>query len=336
MRLNKIFILSCLFLFPSLLWAHAKTLSLLTYNVWMVDMPFGLVSQDIEARAAAIPAAVAKTGADIVALQEVWPDREKKKLAAEFKKNGYPYSYFEDLPVSVFLRGLFGNGLLLVSKYPIETSTNRDERLVAYTGFTRRDEYFAHKGALHIVVDISGWGKLNVYDTHLGAESYVPELGQFDQQHEADRQKQAQELFDFVLKTKGENPVALMGDFNSYSKSLKKNKFEGDSLSDYQRLTCSPSSSGCLNLTDSFESLHPEDMKDVTINKAENPYVDSAFLYKNSPPPRTIDYIFISKSPQIKILESSIVMTEHLKISNREKELPLSDHYGVLTRINLD
>ena len=312
-----------------------RLISFLTYNVWMVDAPFSMVSQDIEARAAAIPLEIKKTGADIVALQEVWPDRKKEDMIKIFKENGYPFSFYEDLSPSIFLRGLVGNGLLIVSKFPLESSPHQEERVMGFSDYTRRDEYFARKGALHVRARIDGWGVLNLYNTHLGAESYTPELKQFDKENEVNRQKQALELFGFIKATQDHDPSILMGDFNSHPKALIDGVFSLDDLPDYHRLTCSPVGLNCLDLRDSYRALHLNEDFPATVDPDKNPYVGQAVVYKAKPPPRTIDYIFIANSPSIKLISSEVTLQNSIEIAGRAAKLPLSDHFAVLTRIEL-
>lgn len=313
-----------------------RHLKVLTYNVWMVDMPFELVSRDINARAAAIPVELAKTGADIIGLQEVWPDQKKKSLNEDFKKVGYPYSYYEDLQPSWLLRGLVGNGLMIVSKYPLETLPELRQRVLGFSDYTRPDEYFARKGALHVRVRVPDWGPINLYNTHYGAESYDPELKKFNIKHESARIDQAHELFDFIKKTKDEWPVLLMGDLNSYFKILSDNKFTDQFIADYVRLTCAPVSDDCLELNDSFHTVNSYDKIIPTVDGNRNPYVGSSFAYKtNHPPPRMIDYIFVTKTEKLKPVESKIVLDEKIMIPGRAEALPLSDHFGVLSIFEL-
>lgn len=313
-----------------------RFLKVLTYNVWMVDFPFELVSHDIEARAAAIPAELAKTEADIIALQEVWPDKKKKSLAEDFKKNGYPYSFYEDLPASWLLRGLFGNGLLIVSKYPLENRPELNQRVLGFTDFTRPDEYFARKGVLHVRANIPEWGVINLYDTHYGAESFVAEEKKFNIKHESARINQAHQVFEFIKNTKDDFPVLLMGDLNSYFKILSDGKFTDQYVPDYVRLTCSPVSDDCLELNDSFHTVNTYNVMVPSVDPELNPYVGTSIAYKgNHPPPRMIDYIFVTKSEKIKAVESKVVLKDKILIPGRKEALPLSDHFGVLTTFQL-
>ena len=275
----------------------ARQLKVLTYNVWMVPFVFELISRDIEARSAAIPAELAKTGADIIALQEVWSNEKKKSLSANFKKEGYPYSYYEDVPASWLLRGLFGNGLVVISKFPFETLPELNQRILSFTDFTRPDEYLARKGALHVRVNIPDWGAINIYDTHYGAISYDAEQKKFNSQHESARIDQARELFDFIKKTKEDLPVLLMGDLNSNYSILFDGQYTDQYVADYIWLTCSPSSDDCLDLQDSFHRVNSYDKTVASVDGGRNPYVGSSVTYKGkAPPPRMIDYIFVSKS----------------------------------------
>ena len=280
--------------------SHEQTpeqlLKVLTYNVWMVEMPFNMVSHDIDARAEAMPKEIAKTQADVIALQEVWSDKKKQFLSNEFKKQGYPYSFYEDLSTSILLRGLVGNGLLIVSRYPLDIPKQLNERVLGFNEFTRPDEYFARKGVLHVRVLVPNFGAVNVYDTHFGDESYVPDEKRFSIEQEVARQQQGLEAVDFINSTKAQDPVIFMGDLNTYYKTLVNNEFTDQIVPDYSDITCIRVSTKCLGLSDTYKEANGEPNLVPTIDPAKNAYVGAAMFYKSNPPPRTIDYIFVSKT----------------------------------------
>jgi endonuclease/exonuclease/phosphatase family metal-dependent hydrolase len=64
-------------------------LRILTYNVWLAP---SLIARDVARRAARLPLAIARTGADIVALQEVWLGRHRDALVRDLNHAGYPHS----------------------------------------------------------------------------------------------------------------------------------------------------------------------------------------------------------------------------------------------------
>ena len=64
-------------------------LRVLTLNAWLLRLGRFRVARDLGARTARIPEAVAATGADVVALQEVWPPRVAAVLARRFAALGW-------------------------------------------------------------------------------------------------------------------------------------------------------------------------------------------------------------------------------------------------------
>lgn len=319
--------------------AEPLRLKVLTYNVWLLDLPFQLGSHDNSARLAVIPHELAKLDADIIALQEVWSESHKKTLKKDLQSMGYPHIYSEDIPASWLLRGWIGNGLLIASKYPLILSADPQDRILAFTDFTRPDEYLARKGALHVRVNIKNFGEVSFYNTHLGAVSFEPSRKAFNPTHESRRQKQAQELFQFVQRTKENRAVILAGDFNAHSHVFSGGQYTDRVAEDYHKFTCWTfdiiSNQDCLNLQDSYAHVHSVKILHGLKMMKSNLYSGSAFFYKEPSPPQRIDYIFISVTDKIKIHHSEMVLTENLKIQHRAQDLPLSDHFGFLTIIEL-
>lgn len=316
--------------------SQSSTLKIVTYNTWLLDLPFNMGSRDIAARLNIIPQELAKLDADIIALQEVWSPRARQKLASEFYKKGYLYSQEESLPANWLLRGWLGNGLLVVSKYPLAHISNQNERVLSFSTFTRPDEYFAGKGAVHMRVQIPDFGEISFYNTHLGAVSFNPKAQAFDSSHEQSRRQQSRELIEFIRKTHEERPIILAGDFNAHFKTYHQGGYTEEYGEDYKSITCTTGAAdNCLNLLDSYKSLNTDAKVKATASPLTNQYIGASYFYKNPAPEQVIDYIFVSSSSAMKVQESKIVLTEKLKIPNRSGELPLSDHYGVLTELQL-
>lgn len=312
-----------------------KTLTILSYNAWILDAPFKLGALDVKARAAALPAALAETGADVMALQEVWSSKYKKFFLQELKKYGYEYSFYENAGSNLFLRGLFGNGLLVVSKVPILKPDLKNERVMSFRHHTRIDEYFAGKGALRVDLQPTTEMTISFYNTHLGAVSFKPQLGRTDPRQEQARQAQAEELFKFIQSTHKENPIIVAGDFNTHYKIFSEDGLSHSYAPDHLNLTSGPYSDRGMALVDSFHLINGEFSEKFTHDTEKNLYGDHMPVYRFRAPRRTLDYIYVSQNEQLEIGQSEIVLTENVLITGREKPLPLSDHFGILTRINL-
>lgn len=312
-----------------------KTLVILSYNVWMLDAPFRLGALDVKARGEALPQALSTTGADIIALQEVWSKKYKIDFAQKFKKLGYEYSFFENAPSNIWLRGIFGNGLLIVSKVPLQVPQVQSERVIAFRDYTRSDEYFAGKGALRVDVQAGPQTTISFYNTHLGAVSFNPLTRQYNSRHEKARQNQARELFNFVKSTHHQNPIILAGDFNTHYKIFSDDQLSHSYAPDHLSLTTSPYSESAMGLVDSYHALNGEFTEKYSHDTEMNLYGDHKPVYRFRAPRRTLDYIYVSKNKNIEVSHSEIALTENVQIPGRKQKLPLSDHFAILTRINL-
>lgn len=311
----------------------SKKISILTYNAWMVDAPFNLSSLDIPARAKAMPQALSETGADVIALQEVWPDKYKIQFIQEFKKYGYIHSFYKNLSSGILYRGYVGNGLLILSKIPLQIPKSNNEVAMSFSDFTRLDEYFSGKGALHVNLLLTEKKVISFYNTHMGAVSFEPEKKTYNLKHESVRQSQGQELFQFIKTTSSSNSMILVGDFNVNFKGSDKENLPALPATDFQRLTCLPISENCLGLKDSFTSIHGDKVTEFTVDAEMNHYIDRSPIYRYHAPKRTLDYIFVSDDAFFKIKSSKIVLKDLLILPDRKESLPLSDHFGVLTEL---
>jgi endonuclease/exonuclease/phosphatase family metal-dependent hydrolase len=335
LEMKKLLALFSIFISFTVSAAQTKSLSVLTYNVWMVQAPFKIGSLDIPQRALVLAENLNKTKADVIFLQEVWPDKIKKQLVADFKKLGYEYSFYEDRGSTFLLRGLVGNGLMIISKFPLEIPNNIEQRTLVFTDYTRPDEYFAAKGALHVRLRLSDKTQLSLYNTHLGAVSFEPKLKQFNLKQETARKKQSNELFKFIKATSQGNSIVLGGDFNTHLHTFSESGYTSTLVSDYESLTCFPFSEKCMALVDSFQTTQGSSPRDFTHDPEKNQYCGRSPVYVHDSPKSVIDYIFVSKTDLIKISSSQVVLNENLIIPGRKAQLPLSDHYGIISTIQV-
>ncbi|MGZ3699329.1 MAG: endonuclease/exonuclease/phosphatase family protein [Bdellovibrionota bacterium] len=282
-----------------------KELRVLTLNTWMLKLPMGLgVAKDIPERLARMPDEIAATHADLIGLQEVWDPKIRAELVAALALRGYPHhAYLENNPFSL-LRGLIGNGLLVVSKFPIRPSTHQ----LVFADYTRTDEYFAMKGAILVQVEIPGVGLVDFYNAHLGAVSFNEKRRLYDADHVRARYRQFEELVAWIGRTKGKGIVFLAADLNTHFQDWTGEGF-GEALSpEYQML-----------LAAGFHN--PMERREWTYDM-RNPYASEG-VFKNLPS-EVEDYVFVSGMAKISA-ESQVVF----------REKPISDHYGVLTRFTI-
>ncbi|MCP5762569.1 hypothetical protein NL346_28670, partial [Klebsiella pneumoniae] len=71
-------------------------------------------------------------------------------------------------PVLRYSHGYFGNGLMILSRFPIA----REQPALAFENFTRADEVFVRKGAIAVEIEAPGGLRLLVCNSHLGAVSF--------------------------------------------------------------------------------------------------------------------------------------------------------------------
>jgi len=187
---------------------QVKQLILLTWNCGLLDYKlFGCVSvysnpPHADLRLPYMPAAILRSNADVVVLQEVYAEAHflylKEELAAT-----YPFYGRQESGGAL----AFHNGLVTFSKYPVEKCY-----LDKYQKVSRLEYYLASKSSLVCTVNIHGerYTIINLHTT-AGGESCNPEDADADMDREselAQALKCAQQALD------ANEHVILIGDFN--------------------------------------------------------------------------------------------------------------------------
>lgn len=177
-------------------------LSVLTYNVWGLKVGRWHIAKNIDHRIRAMIAHIRQLNPSVIALQEVWCDT----IAAYLHRHlGFPYFYYE--PYRHLWKGRIGNGLMMLSKYPI-----LEQHTMRFSGHTRADEYFAAKGAQMIQIETPA-GKMYMVNTHLGSGKKT--------KHIERRMLQLSELQQFIRNFPLKQPAVLAGDFNFNPESME-------------------------------------------------------------------------------------------------------------------
>jgi len=147
-----------------------------------------------------MPQLLSDTQADLIVMQEVWLDQYREELINEFQKRGYKYSAFGRPCVgwkeSWGIRGFLGNGLLVLSKYPLSSP-----EVMKFSKYTRIEEYITYKGALYVQVQVPSLGWIDLFVSHLGAFSTLLKNNIADSFHVDHLEKkliQARELKQFI------------------------------------------------------------------------------------------------------------------------------------------
>lgn len=223
-------------------------LKVLTWNVWWRFGPW-------EERGQAIAQTVVDIDADVIALQEVWSDKDTSFAAELAAKLGYHFVYEKCMDV-----GDLGFGNAILSRWPITqtdivTLFGQEE-----TGETR----------LAMFAEIDGpRGKIPMFTTHLN----------WKLDHSHIRQKQVADLARFIdSKPTRKFPHVLCGDFNADPDAEEIRMLNG--------LTTTPVEGLVFHDAWSFA----DDSSGGMTWDNSNPYVAMEFE-----PDRRIDYIFVGQ-----------------------------------------
>ncbi len=166
-------------------------------------------------------------------------------------------------------------------------------------------------------INVPGFGKINVYDTHLCSGCSGSE-----------RLQQAQVLVGFIQSAEslipGKNPIILGGDFNT---DLNMD----DDMDVYDLIT----SKGFVDTYASFNNCEAcctpySDPTGCTFAVPRNPFAFDPFTHQPEGPPQRIDYIFGKGLGNI--IGSEVVFKGEILDGD---PLWVSDHSGVLSRIKL-
>ena len=174
-------------------------LRVLTLNVW--GLPLG-IARHHDARMHAIGEGFATSGADVIALQEVWTGSGRAILAQAGEAAGYSELWHR--------RAAFGgSGLMVLSRLPIVGRQFVRYRLAGLPQRPQHADFYGGKGFAHLDLETPA-GPVAFINTHLHA-GYSP-AGTEDE-YRGIRAAQAIELAAYVrgLTT----PVVAAGDFNS-------------------------------------------------------------------------------------------------------------------------
>lgn len=288
------------------------TLRILTYNAWLGP---SLIARDVAPRAARLPRAIAETGADVVALQEVWLGRHRDLLVRELGRAGYAHVVFV-AGTGGLVRGVFGNGLLVASRFPVKRHALRE-----YSRYTYHEEFFVRKAALAVTVDVPDVGDVDVVDTHLGAVRFDAKRSSFVERDYDEHLAQVDELADFALEFGSARRLVIAGDLNMHFEpwdAAARCHRPAIRSRNYERL-CTR-----LDLTDAF-TRDGEGAACHTVHH-ENPYVASSSFGKG--PSECVDYVLFS-AKDMRSRGAVVAMKEH----DGDLGRPLSDHYAVLATL---
>ncbi|MGH7410464.1 MAG: endonuclease/exonuclease/phosphatase family protein [Candidatus Methylomirabilis sp.] len=271
--------------------------SVMSFNVWGLHVGGLTLAEDIDGRLKAMVHPIRDLDPDIIAFQEVWSDAIWRHLVEELD-----YPFFAYRPNRGWVRGQLGNGLLVLSRFPLAR-----ERIRRFSALTRTQEVLASKGAM-LVDLVTPQGPVTLINTHLGSG--------FTARMAKRRVVQLHELFGWVADIPREHPVILAGDLNLNPHSET-----------YELL--------CEWVETRYDEVSGDTFRQANLGEPGYTYYRSRSRGRNGTDQcelaERLDYIFVlcslESTVRIAVLESAVVLDV--------PESPLSDHCGVLTRMEI-
>jgi sphingomyelin phosphodiesterase 2 len=201
-----------------------------------------------------------------------------------------------------FPSGAVGSGMAIFSRYPIIDADFYRYRLGGTAETIWHGDYLAGKGVGLVRIETPA-GVVDVYNTHAIAQYHPDEVDAY----RAHRAAQLYEATRYINAETTRNPIIFCGDFNVRSTHLG-----------YEVIKT------LLGVTDTYAALHPEE-NGITLS-TDNPY-------KQEEVDQRIDYIFARDGYDIKLTPTFSEVT--LK-QIPETEMAYSDHYGVITSLQIE
>lgn len=174
-----------------------QRLRVVTWNLWGIlwKTPRRAERMQVIARE------IVKMKPDIVGFQEVFVQADRELLASALRETGLPYARY-------FPSGLVGSGLLLVSRYPIESDS-----FIRYADGGRPEavhhgDWWAGKGLSLSTLRLSNGTLLYLANTHMHAR--------YQGQYHATQLSQGRQLIPWAKRVKETGAPALwLGDWNN-------------------------------------------------------------------------------------------------------------------------
>lgn len=280
---------------------------MLTFNAGLLRL-FGSLLEPaphVTERFDALAGELRATGADVIAIQEIYRERHRQRLCGALS-DLYPFHAARG-GRGFSLR--LADGLLVLSRWPIEA------RLHRFASGAREERWFGDRGVLAASLAPEG-RELRIFNVHATAGG----LFSHPESRAADdvRLRQIAE----ILRLADEAPDAasmLMGDFNTGP---------GTSESNYQAIL----DSGWI---DCYARLNPS-RSDPTWDPANA--LNRRGPHQSSPAQR-IDHVFLRRSDveraRVRPLEARIAFREPVVRLRDSSLVTLSDHYGLQVEMEL-
>ena len=326
-----------------------SSINILTFNCWDLKYIAKLRHERLDEIAKRL--ATADPVPEIVGLQECWTQENYQKIR-QYTRHILPYGKF-------YHSGIFGGGLVILSKWPIEEST-----MVRYplngrpTAFFRGD-WFVGKGVACARIRLgSDWNDVvEVFCTHL----HAPYESEPNDSYLCHRTAQAWEIAKLMRGAAERGHLVIgLGDFNMLPLSLAHQLITAHApVQDAWRVLHPDSSLGAAN--DAVERRREREIPNVQYNITENgTSCDSALntwrwskeqqkrLFKgeniiidqNTSDPRAkrLDYIFMGNGLRSSNRHSPMWQVKSIKLGMMDRHpsigCSLSDHFSIEATIS--
>jgi len=285
---------------------RASMLRILTYNAGFLKVKlFGLTLVEpapyVDERFRYLAPALLSTGADIIALQEVY-DRDQQAQLIKDLAGIYPH---QAVSPTRFFRPL-GAALMLFSKFPL-----MDVEYILFKRFPLDERIFVDKGMIVATIEAGAFGPVRIANTHCtsGGALHHPE-GYYTSRA---RNRQYRQIFDTLDRDRGMMRLAI-GDFNAGPVVLPEN---------YRELLS-------RGYTDVWVACH---------NDASAPTWDPKNELNAHGPHRStsaqrMDHVLFHDGTggAIKVKNAQIVLSKPC-VDVPTGKVTISDHYGLMTEL---
>ena len=290
--------------------AGGDELTILTYNVGLVRVAIAGITvfepaPFIPERLAALPDALRESGANIVALQEVFR-APHRRFIVEAVRDVFPWAAWAEAP-----RFGLSSGLLILSDRPL-----KEPQQARFSRHPIDERFYAQKGLLTANVDAGALGPIRLLNVHTTAG------GKFmNYDAPATRALRSHQIGEVlrVAAAPGDAATLIVGDFNTGIEAAEEN---------YREIV----DAGYIDLVKEANGGTPE--ADLCTWDPAQPLANGKEKQKGAP--RRLDHVFAARGDRgrFRIEEARVVFKEPVVATPEGPKVPLSDHYGISIRLS--
>jgi endonuclease/exonuclease/phosphatase family metal-dependent hydrolase len=288
--------------------AAAGTVRILTLNLGLLCLELRggwriALAAHFEQRLAPAPQLLSSVDADILALQEVYSSADRHFLAQTMAAR-YPFS--AEPPRA---RSLIGNGLMLLSRFPILSSS-----FIPCRGAPWWTRLLWQQGYLAVEIDLPFVGRTRLINVHLAAS--VP-FG--DSRTVASKANRKREIGQLLSAASASSRAAILaGDFNTSEEIYPEN---------YHRIIDAGYADAFILANTSARNFGAFTWDSANPLNARGRFRDS--------PSQRIDHVFVLKAQSLVPVAAQVVLKDQSIRTKSGRHMPLSDHYGMLVTLAL-